>query len=144
MEQNLKFFGYYYYFDKKENILDSCNSVLRFFENKKRVISVPIGIQNYEKDKPIESFTFNRFFPKESWFNENYENYGTYEISENHIKFKCGFVSYEGTILGNSLELSIHSDYNGYDAKETYKFISFEELQYQQINLLQYLAANGF
>ena len=143
MEPNLNFFGYYYFFDKRENIVNSLNSVLRFFKENKRVIAVPIGIQYYEKDKPIESFTLNQFFPKETWFNETYEDYGTYEISENHIKFKCGFVSYEGTILGNILELSTHSDYNGHEAKEIYKFISFEELQNHKINLLQYLAANG-
>ena len=143
MKPNLNFFGYYFFFDKRENIVNSVNSVLRFFKENKRVIAVPIGIQYYENDKPIESFTFNQFFPKETWFNESYENYGTYEISENHIKFKCGFISYEGTILGNILELSTHSDYNGYEAKEIYKFISFEELQNQKINLLQYLAANG-
>ena len=143
MEPNLNFFGYYYFFDKRENIVNSLNSVLRFFKENKRVIAVPIGLQYYEKDKPIESFTLNQFFPKETWFNESYEDYGTYEISENHIKFKCGFVSYEGTILGNILELSTHSDYNGHEDKRIYKFISFEELQKQKINLIQYLAANG-
>ena len=91
----------------------------------------------------IESFTLNNFFPKETWFNEYYENNGEYEISDEHIKFKCGFVSYKGTILENSLELLVHSDYNGYKAMRTYKFISFEELQNQKINLVQYLAVNG-
>ena len=142
MDTNLKFFGYYYFLKKKGNILDSSNSVLRFFKDKKRVISVSIGLQKDKKDKPIESFVLNDFFPKETWFNELYENNGTYEISDDHIKFKCGFVSYEGTILENSLELSVHSDYNGYEAMETFKFISFEELQYQKINLVQYLATN--
>ena len=141
MEQNLRFSGYYYYFAKKENILDSSNKVLRFYEDQKRVISVSIGLR--EKDKPIESYTLNQFFPKESWFNEFYKDYGTYKISKNHIKFKCGYVSYEGTILGNILELSIHGDYNGYEANETYKFIPFEESQYQKINLFNHLAANG-
>ena len=144
METNLKFFGYYYNFLEKGNILDSYNSVLRFFKDKKKVISASIGLQNDKKDKPIESFDLNDFFPKETWFNEFYKNNnGTYEISDDHIKFKCGFVSYEGTILENSLELSVHSDYNGYEAMETYKFISFKELQYQKINLAQYLATNG-
>ncbi len=143
MEEKLRFSGYYYHFDKMENILDSYNYVLRFFEDKKRVISVSIGLQNDEKDKPIESYTLNQFFPKESWFNEFYEDYGTYEISGNHIKFKCGFVLYEGTILGNSLDLFSHSNFNGYEDNNTFKFISFEELQNQKINLFQYLATNA-
>ena len=142
-ENTKKEYYNYYFFDEKEVILDSCNSVLRFFEDNKRVISVPIGLQNKSKDQPIESYTLNEFFPKETWFNETYEDYGTYEVSDNHIKFKCGFVSYEGINLGNILELSTHSDYNGYEAKEIYKFISLEELQNQEINLIQILAANG-
>ena len=143
MEEKLNFYGYYYFFDKEENAIDSVNCVLRFFKDTKKVISVSIGQNLYEKYKPIESFTLNSFFPNDSWFNESYQDYGIYEISGNHIEFKCGFVSYKGTILENGLELSSHSDANGHEAHRNYRFISFEELKYKKINLLDYLAANS-
>ena len=143
MESELKFDGYYFCFKKEENILDSCNSVMRFYKDGKKVISVPVALQNYDKTNKIESYTLNQFFPKDTWFNESYEDNGTYEITGNHIKFKCDFVLYDGTISGNNLELFWHSNYNGKEGNETYKFISFDELNSQKINLLQYFAANN-
>ena len=144
MASGLQFNGYYFSFCKKEDLTDSYNSVLRFFKDKNLVISVSCGKQKYGQNIILDTITLNEFFPKESWFNENFNNKGTYEISGNHIKFKCGFVSYEGTILENSLELFSHSDYNGYECNHIYKFISFDELQSEKINLLQYLAANNW
>ena len=119
----LRFNGYYYCFVKR-NTSEYYNSVLRFYENNNIVIGVSISPQNNKKN-----CRFINYFPKENWFNENYEEKGDYIISEEQISFVCSNVSYKGTILNDDkLSLFSHSNLNGYESTEEYKFISFEIL----------------
>ena len=116
----IKYNGYYYYLDLKKNINDTYNYVMRFFPNNK-VITVTHCSHDISK--------FWRFFPNINWFNENYEDNGTFNIKEDRISFECGKVEYKGTIINDDkLVLFCHSNLNGYESIEEYKFISFDVL----------------
>ena len=126
----LRFDGYYFYLNKKENPKDTKNYILRFYEKSQKVISVSVGLNN---NKVKNDFNINDFFPSEKWFNEDYEKSGIYEISGDKIRFytqsKNGHISYKGEILDNRLELFSHSYINGYETKILYNFIPFEEIK---------------
>ena len=72
----------------------------------------------------------NNCFPSGNWFNEQYENKGTFNISEDKISFECGKVEYKGTIISDDLlKLFSHSNINNYETTEEYNFISFKVVQ---------------
>ena len=120
----VKFDGYYYHIDFKENDkYNSYNYILRFFPNN-RVIGVTVDVTKENK------FTFGNCFPVGNWFNENYESNGIFNISENQITFECGDIEYKGTIINDDiLKLFSHSNINNYETTEEYNFISFKVLQ---------------
>ena len=113
--------GYYYCLSNDHEY----NSVLRFYKESNKVIGASIGSTSSE-------IKFIGLFPKGNWFNENYEDSGNYEISisGNKIAFSLGKVHYKGTLLNRQkMELFVHSDINGYENTEIYKFISLDVLK---------------
>ena len=128
---SLKFEGYYYFFDgssDEENIFHSSNYILRFYEKDHSVISVTIGISE-TKD---EYYYFNDFFPNwDGWFSRfKVKSYGYYDIFEDKIRFEIGNVFYMGIINNDSITLFSHSNINGHNSIENFKFINFRELDH--------------
>ena len=120
----VRFDGYYYCLKFKEDKLDSINYILRFYPDN-RVIQVSCSPNKEKNYKP----KFSIFFPSGNWFNEEYEDNGNFNISGNQINFICGKIEYKGTILNDeTLELFSHSNINGYESTNKYKFISFDVL----------------
>ena len=115
--------GYYYCLKLEKKRDDSVNSILRFFSEQSKVIGVSVSPNKKSK------FIFSNFFPSGNWFSENYENNGNYTISRNTISFECGKIIYKGTISKDKLVLFSHSNINGYETTEEYKFISFDVLK---------------
>ena len=119
----VKFDGYYYNLQLQEDENCFVNNILRFFPDN-TVIEVPIQAK---KDNKI---TFGNCFPSGNGFNEQYENKGTFNISEDKISFECGKVEYKGTIISDDLlKLFSHSNINNYETTEEYNFISFKVVQ---------------
>ena len=103
----------------------SYNHIIRFFPSHK-VIKVVLPLCSRNKSK----LYFGDLFPSGNWFNENYINNGTFNIKENQISFKCRNVEYKGTIINDDkLILFCHSNINGHETIEEYKFISFDVLK---------------